>query len=121
MSNKLFSKEEIRVLSKNKYVKKVTSKAITYTDEFKRIFIKQNKEGKTSKEIFKDKGFDIKVLGIHRIDSSGKRWRSTYRKGGINNLEDGRKYNGGRQKVNIKKQYIKEKEIMLKLKSIIEG
>lgn len=37
MSDKLFTKEEINILSKNKYVKKVTSKGITYTDEFKKI------------------------------------------------------------------------------------
>lgn len=29
MSNKLFSKEEIEILSKNKYVKNITDKAIT--------------------------------------------------------------------------------------------
>ena len=39
MSKKLFTEEEIIILKQNKYVKKVTSKCITYTDEFKRIFI----------------------------------------------------------------------------------
>ena len=39
MSEKLFTEEEIIILKQNKYVKIVTSKGITYTDEFKRIFI----------------------------------------------------------------------------------
>ena len=34
MSKKLFTEEEIIILKQNKYVKKVTSKGITYTDEF---------------------------------------------------------------------------------------
>lgn len=39
MSKKLFAEKEINLLSKNPYVKSVSSKGITYTDEFKRIFI----------------------------------------------------------------------------------
>src|SRR3712207_7964581 len=35
MSKKLFTKDEVKILSKNKYVKKVSSKGITYTDEFR--------------------------------------------------------------------------------------
>ena len=42
MSKKLFTEQEIIILKQNKYVKKVTSKGITYTDEFKRIFIDEN-------------------------------------------------------------------------------
>ena len=42
MSKKLFTEEEIIILKQNKYVKKLTSKGITYTDEFKRIFIDEN-------------------------------------------------------------------------------
>ena len=39
MSKKLFTEEEIIILKQNKYIKKVSSKGITYTDEFKKIFI----------------------------------------------------------------------------------
>lgn len=39
MSIKLFTNEEIEILSKNKYVKHVSAKGISYTEEFKRIFI----------------------------------------------------------------------------------
>ena len=38
----IVTEEEIIILKQNKYVKKVTSKGITYTDEFKRIFIDEN-------------------------------------------------------------------------------
>ncbi len=41
MSKKLFTEKEIKLLSKNKYVKYVSSKGITYTDEFKHILLQK--------------------------------------------------------------------------------
>ncbi|EKQ56722.1 MAG: hypothetical protein A370_01647, partial [Clostridium sp. Maddingley MBC34-26] len=38
MSKKIFTDEEVVLLSKNIYVKNVSNKGITYTDEFKQIF-----------------------------------------------------------------------------------
>jgi len=96
MSNKLFTKEEVEILSRNKYVKKVSNKAITYTDEFKNIFITKNEAGKFPREIFEECGFDIDVLGMKRIKSAGKRWRTAYAVGGAIRLQDTRKYNTGR-------------------------
>ena len=96
MSKKLFTKEEIDILSKNKYVKNVSSKGITYSDEFKRIFISENQCGKLPRQIFEECGFDINILGIKRIESSGKRWRSAFRRNGVSQLQDTRKFNTGR-------------------------
>lgn len=98
MSNKLFSKEHIEILSKNKYVKKISDKAITYTDEFKNIFITENELGKFPREIFEECGFDIDILGMKRVESSGKRWRAAYRNEGVLGLQDTRKDNSGRPK-----------------------
>ncbi|PEY32109.1 hypothetical protein CN354_22180 [Bacillus cereus] len=39
MSKKVFTEKEMKRLSFNQYVKSVSSKSITYTDEFKRIFM----------------------------------------------------------------------------------
>lgn len=64
MSNKLFTKEEVKILSKNNYVKNVSDKAITYTDEFKSIFIVENEKGKFPREIFIEFGFYINILGV---------------------------------------------------------
>ena len=44
MSKKVFIEQEILELSKNKYVKNVTSKGITYTNEFKLQFIAEYKD-----------------------------------------------------------------------------
>jgi hypothetical protein len=37
MSKKLFSDSEIKILLKNKYVEKVSSKGITYSDKFQSL------------------------------------------------------------------------------------
>ncbi|MGU8968190.1 HTH domain-containing protein, partial [Clostridium perfringens] len=73
MSKKLFTSEEIKILSQNKYVKKVSSKGITYNDEFKRLFIVESKNGKLPRQIFEENGFDIEILGMHRVHSASKR------------------------------------------------
>ena len=76
MSEKLFTIEEVKLLSKNKYVKNVTQKGITYTDEFKNIFILQNEKGKLPRQIFEECGFDINIIGMKRVKSSAARWRA---------------------------------------------
>lgn len=96
MSKKLFTEQEVKLLSKNKYVKNVTNKGITYTDEFKHLFIVENENGKFPRQIFEDAGFDINILGRARIKSAGSRWRTSYNYGGANGLQDTRKYNTGR-------------------------
>lgn len=96
MSKKIFTEKEIAVLSKNKYVKKVSNKGITYNDEFKRLFIIENENGKFPRQIFEECGFDIDVLGMKRIESAGKRWRSAFRRNGVIQLQDTRKFNTGR-------------------------
>ncbi len=96
MSKKIFSEQEILELSKNKYVKNVSSKGITYTNEFKIQFIAESENGRTSRQIFEDAGFDINIIGVKRIDSSSLRWRTSYKNKGISGLDDTRTLNSGR-------------------------
>jgi len=96
MSNKIFTQDEIEILSSNKYVKRVSAKGITYTDEFKHIFISENEKGKPSRSIFEECGFNIDILGMERVKSSGKRWRAAYRDNGVLGLQDTRIKNSGR-------------------------
>lgn len=96
MSKKLFTEKEIKLLSVNPYVKSVSSKGITYTEKFKQIFITENEKGKFPRQIFEEYGFDIDVIGIKRVESSGKRWRAAYRGNGLSGLRDTRADNSGR-------------------------
>ncbi len=117
MSLKLFSDTEIEELSKNPNVRNVTSKGITYTDEFKRIFISENENGKLPRQIFEDHGFDIDIIGMERVKSSGKRWRTMYRNEGAYGLVDSRKENSGRS--SEKELSIEEKYERFFLKNLI--
>jgi transposase len=96
MSKKTFTEKEIRQLSNNPYVKSVTSKGITYTDAFKRLFISANLKGKLPREIFEECGFEVNVIGLQRVRSSGKRWRASYREDGVLGLNDTRSQSSGR-------------------------
>ena len=134
MSNKIFTEEEIAILSKNKYVKKVSNKGITYTDEFKRIFIVENNNGKLPRQIFEEHDFNIEILGMKRVESSGKRWRSAFRRNGVSQLQDTRKFNTGRpseKELSIEEKYEKlqakikllqaENELLKKLEMMERG
>lgn len=96
MPKKYFTEEEILNISNNPHVKSVSSKGITYTDEFKRIFIAENENGKLPRQIFEENGFDIEVIGIVRVHRAASRWRTAYNKSGILGLRDTRKDNSGR-------------------------
>lgn len=91
MSKKDFSEKEIKILSQNKYVNSVTSQKITYTNEFKLLLIAAHDNGKTTKQIFEECGFDVETLGMIRIKAAGKRWRRTFKEEGVLGLDDGRK------------------------------
>lgn len=96
MPRKLFNEMEIKKLSNNPYVKSVSSKEITYTDEFKRIFIAENKNGKLPRAIFEENGFGVEVLGIVRVQRAASRWRTAYNESGVFGLQDRRKGKSGR-------------------------
>jgi transposase InsO family protein len=96
MSKKLFSKADQELLSKNKNVKNVSDKAITYSDEFKRLFIDRYLTGKTPREIFEAEGFNIEVLGKKRLEQCADRWKKAYERNGIIGLTDSRKESSGR-------------------------
>lgn len=96
MSKKLFSEKEINVLSKNPYVKAISIKGITYTEEFKRIFIEEYDKGKLPRDIFESNGFDVDMIGMNRVRNSSTRWRESYKKDGILGLRDTRTSHSGR-------------------------
>ena len=69
MGKNYFTPAQVEELRKNKYVKKVSEKAITYTEEFKEIFMLEYNNGNIPSMILTEMGFDPKVLGYKRIDN----------------------------------------------------
>lgn len=94
MGKKYFTDEQLEVLLKNPYVKRASSKAITYTEEFKAHFVEEYEAGKTPSEILRNAGFDVSALGRQRIDNISRRFRNmSKRKEGF---RDTRKGSSGR-------------------------
>ncbi|MEY8739243.1 IS3 family transposase [Bacillales bacterium AN1005] len=96
MSKKTFTVGEVKQLSANPYVKSVSTKGITYTDEFKQLFIASNQQGKLPRDIFEACGFDVQIIGMTRIKAAGTRWRSNYQDQGALGLQDARGKHSGR-------------------------
>ena len=68
MGKNYFTIEQVEELKKNKYIKHVSEKAITYTEEFKERFMFEYKTGKPRSQILIDMGIDPKILGEKRLD-----------------------------------------------------
>jgi transposase len=96
MSKKLFTEQEIDLLNQNKYVKRVGTRGITYTDEMKQYAISLNEKGMFSTEIFEKAGFDLSVIGRIRAQKSLDRWTKSYKEQGVSGLQDSRKGKSGR-------------------------
>ena len=93
MGKNYFTNEQVEFLRKNKYVKHVSNKGITYSLEFKELFIIEYGL-KNPAKIFEDAGLPISIVGQQRINNCSKRWRKQYNE--RSSLEDTRKGNSGR-------------------------
>jgi len=108
-----FTPEEIQEIRENKYVSKCSAKSITYTSEFRLFALQRYQEGLTPSMIFKEAGFNTKVLGVTRMDDCLKRWRKKARIHGEESLAiDGRGEFGGRPKTKeLTTEFTKEERI----------
>ena len=70
-----FSDEQVKELEKNPYVKKVSAKSITYSEEFKELFWIDLQEGMMPGNIFRKYGFDPHMLGPRRTETFTHRVR----------------------------------------------
>ena len=76
MSKILFTDAQVKKLSKNKWIKNISNKAITYTDEFKYKLVKECENYKKfPQDVFKECGIDSEIVGERRISNAAHRWR----------------------------------------------
>lgn len=68
-----FSEEQVKELQCHPYVDNASVKAITYSEAFKAHFLAEYGRGKMPTQIFKEAGFDPKILGKMRIDNFTRR------------------------------------------------
>ena len=114
MSESLFKEQEIEQLRANPYVKHVSEKAITYTDAFKELFLEEYHAGKLPSQIFRDHGFDVRVVGDQRVQCPSKRWRKAEKR--PDGAKDIRKGNTGRKPT----KHLCDAELIAKMKVEIE-
>jgi len=67
MSIKKFSAEEILVLKQNPFTRVVTTNKISFTAEFKKLFMTEYNNGKIPRQILIDHGYQPEMLGDRRI------------------------------------------------------
>ena len=80
MSKRIFTKEQIANLFKNKNVANCSVKSVTFTKEFKIKALKlYQDEGMSAKQIFAAVGFDLKVIGFDAPRMRLTAWRKTFR------------------------------------------
>ena len=117
MSKIVFTKEDIKKLENNKNVLRVSQHSITYSYEFKILFIDEYIAGKLPREIFFENGFDINIIGLKRIEQAAYRWNVAYKKDGIIGLEDTRKIASGRPRSTepTKEEIIERQNAKIKL------
>ena len=105
MSKKLFTDVQVKKLSKNKWIKNVTNKGITYTNEFKYKLVKECENYKKfPQEVFRECGIDSEIVGKGRIEASAHRWRKQLNY--IGKITDTRTTNSG----NTLKRELSDKE-----------
>ena len=129
MSKRRFTADQIIKLLKNKNIAKCSDKSITYSKEFKLLAIKQYEEdGYSSRMIFEEAGFNLRLIGGDIPRASLLRWRKTYMTKGFVGLSTearGRSHNGGRprtkgltdadriKRLEIENAYLKEENSFL--------
>ena len=95
MSKILFTDAQVKKLSKNKWIKKITNTTITYTDEFKYKLVKECENYKKfPQDIFRECGIDPEIIGVKRYEQAAYRWRKQLNSTG--ELKDTRIDNNGR-------------------------
>lgn len=89
MSKILFSDVQVKKLSKNKWIKNITNKGITYTNEFKYKLVKECEDYKKfPQDVFRECGIHPEIIGMSRIHNSAFRWRKQFKS--IGELKDTR-------------------------------
>lgn len=89
MSVKRFTSEEMDVLRNNPYTYKVTQCQLSFTAQFKELFLKLYNEGMSPRDILLSLGYDPAVLGENRV--SGIRMHIKEESGSREGFNSGRR------------------------------
>lgn len=95
MSKRIFTPEQISELLTNAGVANCSDKSVTYSKQFKTKAIKLYEQGMSAREIFRQAGFKLQIIGGTTPKGCLKRWNKTYRDSGIAGLSSEARGKGG--------------------------
>ena len=76
MNRRTFTREQIEKISKNKNVRRCSTKSVMYTKDFKLKARQYNQEGQGAVQIFKQAGFNLNILGIRTPNRIMNQWNN---------------------------------------------
>jgi hypothetical protein len=98
-SIKKFTPEQMECLAANPFTYKVTALRISYTLEFKNLFLARYESGEPIKDIFAGLGYDIEILGENRVYNLASRLLNQIKTGKI--LTEGSPHSKPEKPVNV--------------------
>lgn len=84
MGKKPFTAEEIIILRQNPFTYKVTNNTLSFTKEFKELFITEYNAGVIPRQILANHGYEPEILGDRRICGISQHLRAQYEESGGN-------------------------------------
>ena len=82
-----FTNEQIEILLKNPNVADATTNTIKFTPEFKKLALQKTEEGMSPNDIFKEAGFDLKIIGKKTPNNRIRAWKFYERHSNKNNTK----------------------------------
>lgn len=99
MSRTRFSEEQIKQLLNNQNISKCSEKSITYSKDFKIRAVRQYQSGLTSRQIFKEAGLGVELVGVYTASNCIRDWVKIFKSRGSDGLSvEARGRYGGRPK-----------------------
>jgi len=81
MNRKIFTTEQIQVLSKNRNVSRCGAKSVRYTRNFKAAALRRyNEEGLSAVGIFEAAEFDLTAIGMRAPNRLMNQWNTVFRR-----------------------------------------
>lgn len=117
MSNKIYTDKQLEVLRKNKYIKKCSSKSISFTNELKQKAVELDSIWKYFRDIFIELWFPDFIVNSDVPEQSLKNWRRIFKKDWIIWLTEDKRWRKKKNRIDISKMSLEEELKFFKTKS----
>lgn len=109
MSKRIFTSEQTAQIEKNERVVRCSARSITWTQQFKLQAVILYEKGLTPREIFKQAGLDLSIIGQDQPKECLKRWNRIFRRKGVVGFNRKRGGPGRPKKITNENESVAEK------------